>query len=329
MALKLIEGFEGFGTTTGTDVSSLVACKYTTTGKPALAAGRFSGYSMVRADSTTTYVDQSIALATDFVVGFAIKHISGIATHNIFIFTGTGGNTLAISHASAGTLTLYRNSTSLCVTSGVTWTAGQWYYIEFQFHQNATTGTCEIRVDGVTRASASSVNTDVGTISTLRLTLAATTLCLDDIYILDSSGTHNTTFLGPMRVVALYPTGDVQTDWTPSTGADHYALVDENPASTTDYVSSGYVNDKDLFSYQALADARSIAGIQINTQCHSAGNVYVATPIKSGSTTDAGTGTAVGGTEMTVTRVSETDPATSAPWELTGINAANFGVEIV
>jgi hypothetical protein len=43
---------------------------------------------------------------------------------------------------------------------------------------------------------------------------------------------------GDIRFDPIYVTGDVEgeCDWSPSAGSDHYALVDERPPSSTDYV---------------------------------------------------------------------------------------------
>ena len=71
-----------------------------------------------------------------------------------------------------------------------------------------------------------------------------TTPTIDDVYVTNSGAR-----LGESRVAALYPNADTaDADWTPSTGTDHYALVDETTVnSDADYVASGTVGDLDLY----------------------------------------------------------------------------------
>lgn len=81
-------------------------------------------------------------------------------------------------------------------------------------------------------------------------------IAYDDIYITDDQGTPNQ-FLGPCVIVSLPPTGDTNQDWATSAGTDHYALVDENGADSSDYldaVSNGLV---DRFSH---TDSGSLDG---------------------------------------------------------------------
>ena len=53
------------------------------------------------------------------------------------------------------------------------------------------------------------------------------------------------------------------------------------------------------------------------------------TLIKSGATEDAGTGEVIGSTSYKVLkRIAETDPNTAAPWTVSGVNAAQFGVKV-
>lgn len=40
-----------------------------------------------------------------------------------------------------------------------------------------------------------------------------------------------------MSTQYVYPTGDVTTEWTPSTGTVHYSLLNEDPANTSNYIS--------------------------------------------------------------------------------------------
>ena len=65
-----------------------------------------------------------------------------------------------------------------------------------------------------------------------------------DVYV-----TNGRTRLGESGVAVLYPSADTaDADWTPSTGTDHYATVDETTVNgDAGYVASGTVGDLDLY----------------------------------------------------------------------------------
>lgn len=59
--------------------------------------------------------------------------------------------------------------------------------------------------------------------------------------------------IGELEIVTDGPTADVLKEWTPSTGTDNYAMVDELPPDAeTSYNSSDTVGNRDLQSFPAL-----------------------------------------------------------------------------
>lgn len=343
MALLWIEGFEGIGSTDGAAPapSGILARKYPTVIYPdymLLRPGRVAGHAI---EYTAGWPDlRTPALTTNatMVVGFGYYYTAGFAGKIIGLYDGT---TLGMNvHVeSGGELGVYRGTTQLGVTSGLGLLMNTWYYIEFKVVCNATTGSYELRVGGVTKLSASGVNTKAGSNNyhnIFQTVGPASGACrFDDIYLLDGSGSANNDFLGNRKVVALFPSGDVggYQDFTCSAGSDHYALVDENPVNDdTDYVESSTSGHKDLWDYPSLTGTGStVSGIQINTMVKEtdATNFTLNTLIKSGATEDAGTGEVIGSTSYKVLkRISETDPATGLPWTVSGINAAQFGVKV-
>lgn len=65
-------------------------------------------------------------------------------------------------------------------------------------------------------------------------------------------------FIGDRRWEPITPTADLTyRQWTPSTGTDHYALIDEVPPNTTDYNSTYTVNAKDSFDVSPPAGPTS------------------------------------------------------------------------
>lgn len=82
---------------------------------------------------------------------------------------------------------------------------------------------------------------------------------LDDLYFVDNSGGVRNDRLGPLAIETRLPTADVDKEWTPSTGTDHYPLVDNEPPVATDYIQSNTSGATDTF----LSNEGLPTGVQI------------------------------------------------------------------
>lgn len=134
---------------------------------------------------------------------------------------------------------------------------GVYSYIEVFVVISTTVGKVTVRVNGVTVITLTGLNNQVTVnpyISGVQLMSVggAGAWRHDDVYICDSLGGVNDGFLGPVKIYLGTSVSDsAPIDWTPSTGATHFDLVDEVPPNTTDYVSSGVVNTQDQYLYDA------------------------------------------------------------------------------
>jgi hypothetical protein len=152
---------------------------------------------------------------------------------------------------------------------------------------------------------------------------------IDDVYI-----TNGGTRLGESRVVVLYPNADTaDADWTPRTGVDHFATVDETTVNgDTDYVASGTVGDLDLYEMSDLGvTPDSIHAVQV-TMCarkDDAATREVRSKVKSGATTANGAPHALTANYVYYRDIFETDPDTSMAWTSGGVNATQIGPEVV
>jgi hypothetical protein len=137
----------------------------------------------------------------------------------------------------------------------------QYNYIEVKCNiAAAPNGSVVIKVNGVQVLSVTGVKTYAAPIDSGQPFVTGIQLmgpgglpdCRhDDTYIVDWGISPLTDFLGAIAVYAQAPTADgTPLNWTPSTGTDHYAMVDEIPPNgDTDYVSSAVVGDVDQYSY--------------------------------------------------------------------------------
>jgi hypothetical protein len=211
-----------------------------------------------------------------------------------------------------------------------------WYYIEVLMTTHPTTGAYELRVDGVNVLSGSNVDTEfTGTNNhdTIRFGGSADGYKYDDIYVLNTSGSVNNTFLGDREVVGLLPNavGD-SADWTNSAASgDNFEYVDEAGSDgDSTYNESNTTNHVDLYNFENLTGSSDINGIQVNAirRVTTGSNTFYQ-PCKSGATTSDGTSESVSSTTYgTGRRVMESDPDTSTAWTTSGLGSAQFGIKV-
>jgi len=340
MALRWIEGFELYGTGTGaatqTDLEAGIAAKWDTSWFSSagyLAEGRFLGKSLeCQGYSGFGFRKQFPATKTTWIVGFAMKGNTSNGDEILRLY-----NSLELETNASGTIYVKRSSTTLG-TSGdsggevnVFWDDA-WHYIELKVVIDAVAGSWELRVDGIESASGSGV--DTGTPASL-IEFAADSpgQFIDDIYICDGDGAINNDFLGPVFVEGILPNADGNSsEWTPSTGTDNYALIDENPSDLdgTDSVSTTTQNAKDTYGYENLTSSPDqILGVQVNTDARklTIANQDLVHVARSGATEAEATPITVSDEAnfATVSGVFEQDPATSTAWTPSGVDAAEFG----
>lgn len=129
-----------------------------------------------------------------------------------------------------------------------------YYYIEFKTSISSTAGAFEVRVDGhskLTGVGNTQFTVDskgngvrLGSESAIATTITGRFIRFDDLYI------DTDEFLGDVIVEGRTPTADGPTSqWTPSSGVNHYSLNDDLIPNTTDYVTSGGSGQVDLFTF--------------------------------------------------------------------------------
>lgn len=252
-----------------------------------------------------------------------------------------------------GSLSVYRDNSTFLETSdpGLFQPNEGWSYVEWKFRIHNTLGNWEFRKDGVVVWTSGTYNTNVfGTQGVFWDNIAiwgagvADDTIMDDMYVVDASGSVNNDYLGPIVVESLTPDADGDSStWTPSSGTNHAALVDDcidmtDALAETDYIEGDTTGDKDLFTYTnlsspGLADASSIHGVQVTTYRR----------ITASAPADLKIVAKENGTEGSVTEtvrhdhtsrvfssqvIFENNPDSASAWTPAEIDAAQFGVEI-
>lgn len=342
MALLWIEGFEGFDNGVGSAPVG-VEHRYTDLNRMGLVDidnGRVSGRSMKMNTTSAPRFRTTVlgSLITTMIVGFAFRGDTWRSNKFIEFTEDDASVGLNLRMTAGGDIEIRRNNTLLeTATAGLT--TGDWYYIEFKYTIDGSSGSYELRVNESTIASDSGIDTLEGATAGIRQvgyfgsTVSADAWTFDDMYIVDTTGSTNNDFVGNTRVVTLFPesAGD-DTQWTPDAGNNFERVDEAAPDDDSSYVESSTTGQRDLYNYPALpTDTDTIQGVQVATIGRETDvtDFTLITPVKSGGTLYKDAAQAVGGTSYEdLRRVLEVDPDTSVAWTKSGVDSAQFGIEV-
>lgn len=277
------------------------------------------------------------------VYGHAYKTSSVATTYPISaLWDNFTTRQVVVGQMTGGGLGFYRGTTLLEQTGSGLISAGTWYYIELKVTVDNSSGSYEVRLNGDVILS----DTGVDTQQTANASVDAfgwnsfpdfAWRYIDDLYILDTTGSDNNDFLGDVRVETIYPDGaGNETDWTPSTGSNWENVDDAQPDddSTYNYVASGGgLPANDLYTLGSLVTGvGEIYGIQINsyTRKDDAGSVKLANILRTGGTTYSGMGVeSISDSYNFQLDIVEQNPNTSSAWTIAEVNSLETGIRRV
>ena len=299
---------------------------------------RGTGTGALDLESTADNAIKTVTAATDMIVGVAIKgwgegvflELYEGATLHVSLEFGASPNYYIKAKRGDGT-TLYTDADAN--TDGASWA-----YFECRVAIHNSTGTVTVKKNGTSIIAETSLDTNnagaVGTINKIKLrgTHAGSTF-YDDLYVVSTTdATAPVTYLGStVRVDTLLPTADETAEWTPSTGTSNYALVDEVPYATTDYVESATLNARDLYLLGTFPYVPSaIYGAQVNIVAleDTASTLEAAPAMKIGVSNFTATGVALTTSAQLIARLWTQNPATTLDWTRADINALAAGVKL-
>ncbi len=340
MALLHIEGFDDL------TVSDIARAGYGVVDDSAtlsIASGRYGGSSLQNSTSISSGLVERIGIKLP--ISFSGHLIAGVAAYLIpqpkavadlsqyILYFETGGGTPIYLRYRVDSQKLTLGSLSVVINIPQL----SWHYFEVDYDPSSQqwlvylndvlvlSGTYDpggaITLAGIGFAQAG------GSISSARIRW-------DDWYILDSSGTLNNTRLGDCKVVTRYPTSDTAAaDFTPNTGVDHYALVDEvNQDGDGTYNEGTNPGDKDRYSsVDSIGNPLTVHGVGVRSFARKtdAGTREIRNIIRSGATTSNGDTIGLASTYTAKLDVYDANPNGGIPWTKTSAEAAEFGVEIV
>lgn len=200
-----------------------------------------------------------------------------------------------------------------------------WNYVELKATFHASAGTWAVRLNGVALLSGSGVAT-IGSTNAYanQFKAGAGSTRIDDVYVCDTSGSLNKDFLGDIGVWCLRPSGaGTHSDWSPSAGSN-YQCVDEATPDSSSYVSTTGVGNRDSYALDDLpANVTAVKAVQVvlNALKEDASDRSLKAGVRSGATDYDGAQQAVRLPYGYYLQPYDADPATSAAWDLAGVNA--------
>jgi len=279
--------------------------------------------------------------ATTIIVGIALKlRLTPLGTRIILRLQEGSTVHVDLRVNTSRQLFVTRNGTQIGSTGATVLAVGAYYFVEFKAFIHDTTGTIDVRINGVSEISGTSLDTrNAGTplIDTILLgdntqNTGSNQYDIDDVYVCDIAGSVNNNFLGDSRVAALLPSGaGTTTQWTPSAGSNFQNVDDAAPDDDTTYNSETTASDKDTFAMGNLpSTAATVHGIQEGTRHRKddAGARTLRQVVRSGGVDYEGGDITVLDTYSSTYSIRETNPNTAAAWTSSGIDAMEAGYKL-
>jgi hypothetical protein len=340
MSLKWIDGFDTYTS------AALINRKYASgdMGASKLELGR-SGFGKslvfvgpVNPATATEFVTPDLGNHNTWVVGFAFAHKMPAEEFTLLELRDSSLVQVDL-RFDPGTEKFRVFSNGVAIGTGITRVnTGTWYYVELKVVVHNSAGTVELRVNEGVDLSLANVKTQ-NTSNTFANRLAFkkpagyyTQYMLDDMYVLDGAGTINNDFLGDMKVEVIRPSGPgATTQWTPQPGGANWEAVDQDDNS---WVQASAAGSLDTYAFGDLQNiSGNIAGVAVTVYAKNsdAFGHRVKSVIRSGGVdTEAPTAQSV--TDISYhykSFITERDPNTTAPWTVSGVNGAEYGVKLV
>ena len=341
MTHLFVDGFDHYGTTIANMEDG--AWAEVEAGITLTAAGRTGTYCLRFTSSSGSAVRLALA-ATETVIGFglAVRLTDGLPSGFLYL-----AGLQSPLNASQMNIRVTNLGAIEVVIGGSTYTSASqpivsdsWQHIEYFTTIHDTTGSFELRVDGVTVLSQTGINTDPqaesGVGSTVIGFYGASSVNTrffnaDDYFLYNGSGTVNNTFLGDSRARLILPdSNETPQDWSVTGAASAYEAIDEVPPDDdTSYIAASTPNDESQFGLEDVpVDVVTLYGVMTFSRMKKtdAGSTTAQVSMVSGASEDDGTDHSIAESYTYYKDVFETDPNTGSLWTRAGFNAAEIKV---
>jgi hypothetical protein len=350
MALDFFSGFENM---TSTELEQGMWTANVSASVWNLSTARTGSNSLLLAAASQSIYKSGLSNAATRIAGFGMYHrVLSAGGFVFFAFSDgtplTAGNVqVGLQYNSDGSISAYSGRAlggfaggTLLGTTAVNMFASAtlWYYVEVVCTFDGSSGSVQIFINNVmvmnltSKDTTSTANAYANAFGFSCTNNDGTNgVNYDDLYVLSGTGGERTARLGPCRVgTKLAVSGHgAETDFTPSTGSDRGAMVDDtNPNGDTDYNESTSVGSIDTYQCSALGLSGTVLGLQVKNYTKvDTGSANVTAVQRIGGvnyfdsvvaiTVSYGYGPIV---------IDELSPATATNYTVTEIDAAEFGI---
>ncbi len=352
MSLLFQDGFDNYNT---------LNQKYTLTGGPTIdsTGGRFLG-GAYKITSNSQYIRRGVTSGDVFIINFAFMATT-LPTNSarpfdlVMMLNGTDAQ-VALRVFDTGVVKLvllngtgFLNQTTptvLGTSSGASLVVNNWYAFEIKV-TIANSGSATVKQDGATiiTFSGDTQATGAALADTMLFGLAQDTGggtgFWDDIIIMDDAGSYMSDFIGDKRIYTIYPTAEgalvspPDSPWTPSTGTNNAALVDETPPNDdVDYVMSNNPGDIDTYAMGDIpGGATNIVAVCVVVRARKddAGTRTLKAKVRSNGIDEDGADFNLSSSYAFYSTPFYQDPGLSVPddWTAAAVNAVEVGQEVV
>jgi hypothetical protein len=349
MALLWVDGFDKYGTAgSAINPSDIVTWKYTGHYDEQMNVVTGSGHgNALQIDGTSQWlVTPQLTGNRVLIFGFAFKLNNNVSNDQLLVDIRSpdmDGETIGYRQLrihiqtvnSNNEIRITRGNTGLATSNGVDIQQGQWYYLEAKIYNDNSSGTANIKLDETEIISFTGDTQHTSGYNWYSRLLwqdnGINHIQLDDLYICDGTGNTNNDFLGTCNVQTLSPSSDASGNWTPSTGNDMYAMIDEDQQDAN-YISEDTTGNQAIVELDNLSVSGTPLGVMLCCESNQNGvlNKYAKALAQQGSgTINDSVGNFMPGrtNPLTGSVIMEYD-ADGVAWSTTTINNLRMGVEL-
>jgi hypothetical protein len=286
--------------------------------------------------SSQLYKSGNFGSKGEFFMSFIYKYPTMGANSTFLDFADSpDALQLRVRQNSDNTLSLIRGSSTVIATSSLSLARGPTYRMTLHVVVS-NTGSYRLAVDGIDFLNGSGDTQATGTSDVARILFRASSSVHDysvsDVVMWDTTGSILNGWKTGIKPVILRPTGDGNSsDLTPLSGANWENVDETDRDGDASYNASGTDEDLDLYEYETLSGTYNIYAVVTNLGVRKDDATIRQVRVVTRKNSTNYNGTAQNLTEQydQYAEIEEVDPDTSAAWIVSGVNAAEFGPQVL
>lgn len=213
-----------------------------------------------------------------------------------------------------------------------------WFFWESKYRVDNTTGDYIVKINGEEVLRSTGVDSQGTSDARIRQVVfeneTGNTTRISHLWIWDDSGSVHNNFIGPRRLVQLFPSGDGGlSNWDrSSTSSTNWQLIIDDPVTSTDYISATSTGTADRYQFDNLStNVNAVTAVQVNVVVNKTdGNAQLVEPFIESTGTEEN-GRAEDGLDGRnfIQHIFPTDPNGGGAWTVSALNTARVGVRLV